>query len=67
MKEILLSTLLASFASAAAVTAAETPVVGREVGQVYPQIVLPSLDGKQPIALSEFRGKKVILIEYASW
>jgi hypothetical protein len=47
--------------------AAEAPVVGREVGQLFPPIVLPSLDGKRTMALSEFRGKKVLLIEFASW
>ncbi len=47
--------------------AAPPPSVGREVGQYFPNIVLPSLDGKRRMTLSDFRGKKVILIEFASW
>jgi hypothetical protein len=65
MREIMLTALLAALAPAA--VAAAMPVIGKEVGQVYPQVVLPSLDGKRALALSDFRGKKVILIEYASW
>ena len=45
----------------------QTPAVGREVGQAFPNYVLPGLDGKRAISLSKFRGKKVILIEFASW
>ena len=41
--------------------------VGREAGQVFPQIGLPSLDGKRSLAISDFRGMKVLLIEFASW
>ena len=41
--------------------------VGREVGRAFPQIDLPTLHGKRPLALSGFRGKKVLLIEFASW
>jgi hypothetical protein len=66
MREVVIAMLLGTLA-AASDGAAEMPVVGREVGQVFPQVVLPSLDGKRPLALSEFRGKKVILIEFASW
>ena len=32
-----------------------------------PPFVLPSLDGRRAMALSDFRGRKVILIEFASW
>jgi hypothetical protein len=65
MRNLVWIALVGSLAPVAA--AAEGPVIGLEVGQVHPQIVLPSLEGKRPLALSDFRGKKVILIEYASW
>ncbi len=54
-------------ASAMAAAAAEDLTIGRSVGQVFPHIVLPSLDGKRTIALSDYRGKKIVLIEFASW
>ena len=41
--------------------------VGRERGQQYPDIVLPALDGSGPLSISHFRGRKVILLQFASW
>ena len=38
-----------------------------KVGEVYPNYVFPSLEDGRPTALSEFRGKKVILHHFASW
>ena len=46
---------------------APAPQVGRKVGNVHAEIVLPSLDGKKTYALSQFRGKKVLLVQFASW
>ena len=40
---------------------------GTHVGDFYPPIVLPSLDGKRALALSMFAGKKVLLVQFASW
>jgi len=34
---------------------------------VHSEIVLRSLDGKKTYALSQFRGKKVLLVQFASW
>ena len=42
------------------------PVVGIKVGQVHPDFLLPKLDGKFG-RLSDYRGKKVLLIHFASW
>ncbi|MCH9033201.1 MAG: hypothetical protein IID42_01695 [Planctomycetes bacterium] len=42
------------------------PTVGRSPGQVYPDFYLPKLDGGFG-RLSDFRGKKVLLIHFASW
>ncbi len=41
--------------------------VGTEVGQLYPDYLLPSLDGGKPMSLSDFRGKKIVLHQFASW
>jgi hypothetical protein len=38
-----------------------------EVGQAFPDIVLPSLSDGHPSSLSQFRGKKVLLHIFASW
>ena len=36
-------------------------------GEMHPNVRLPTIDGKRTIALSELRGQKVLLIEFASW
>lgn len=38
-----------------------------QVGEPYPDFVLPSIDDQRPIRLSDLRGKKVLLIHFASW
>ena len=48
------------------VRADENPTNGRQVGQQYPDILLPDLDGGYG-KLSDYRGKKVLLIHFASW
>lgn len=37
------------------------------VGKAHPQIVLPTIEHDRTIALSDLRGKKVLLIHFASW
>lgn len=37
------------------------------VGDVHPDFVLPAIDDQRRVALSDFRGKKVVLIHFASW
>ena len=38
-----------------------------EVGKVHPDFVLPRIDTGEPVTLSQFRGKKVLLLHFASW
>ncbi|MEM7559036.1 MAG: hypothetical protein AAF394_07920 [Planctomycetota bacterium] len=38
-----------------------------KVGQAHPDFVLPSIEDGSAVALSQFRGKKVLLIHFASW
>ena len=42
------------------------PVVGTKTGQIHPDFLLPKLDGEFG-RLSDYRGKKVLLIHFASW
>ncbi len=37
------------------------------VGEPFPKIVLPSIDGSTPFSIEKFRGNKVILHIFASW
>ena len=42
------------------------PRIGTDVGQMYPDFLLPTVDGATG-RLSDFRGKKVLLLHFASW
>ena len=37
------------------------------VGKPHLNFTLPSVDGAKAISLSDFRGKKVLLLHFASW
>jgi hypothetical protein len=38
-----------------------------KVGQRHPDFTLPNIASGKPVSLSDFRGKKVLLIHFASW
>ncbi len=38
-----------------------------QVGQPFGPLVLPTVDGSQVVDLASFHGRKVLLIEFASW
>ena len=37
------------------------------VGQQHPEMTLPRIDGGGALSLSDYRGRKVLLIHFASW
>ena len=37
------------------------------VGEPHPDFTLPRIDTREPVSLSSLRGKKVLLIQFASW
>jgi len=41
--------------------------IGWEDGQFVPDLELPTIDGERTVRLSEFRGQRVLLIQFASW
>lgn len=38
-----------------------------QVGRRHPDFTLPRIVDRSPVSLSDFRGKKVLLIQFASW
>ena len=38
-----------------------------KVGQRHAGFTLPDIETGKPVSLSDFRGKKVLLIQFASW
>lgn len=49
---------------APAASAAET---GLDVGNRFPELVLPSLADGDPLSIASFRGRKLVLHVWASW
>lgn len=44
----------------------DAAVVGTSVGRMHPDFLLPTLDGRWG-RLSDYRGKKILLMHFASW
>jgi hypothetical protein len=38
-----------------------------QVGSSHVAFTLPAIDDGRPVSLAQFRGKKVLLIQFASW
>jgi hypothetical protein len=43
------------------------PAAPLAVGDRHPDFTLPTITDGRPISLSDYRGKKVLLIQFASW
>jgi len=37
------------------------------VGQLHPEFKLPNVENGQAVSLSDYRGKKTLLVHFASW
>jgi hypothetical protein len=48
-------------------SAARAATYAPKVGERHPDFTLPTIDNRRPTSLSSFRGKKVLLIQFASW
>ena len=44
-----------------------TPERGFTVGQRLPELVLPTITGEGVVSLSELRGRRLLLVQFASW
>ncbi len=49
-----------------------SPAIGAEsyrpkVGEPCPNFVLPNIETGEAVSLSDYRGRKVLLIHFASW
>lgn len=38
-----------------------------QVGKLHPDFTLPNIADNEPVSLSQFRGRKVLLIHFSSW
>ena len=53
--------------SAAVLSPAGAASTGLEVGDRFPELVLPSLDDGRQLSVASFRGRKLVLHVWASW
>jgi hypothetical protein len=55
----------------AALIAAASPILAADdspqVGSRHVSFTLPAIDDFRPVSLEQFRGQKVLLIQFASW
>lgn len=66
LKHSLITVAIVSALNSTHASAQSPQGVGVEEGQMHPDFLLPTLDGKLA-RLSDFRGKKVLLFNFASW
>lgn len=62
MRPVLALTLAVGFA-----TLGHADTYNPKVGQRHPDFTLADLATGKPVSLADFRGKKVLLIQFASW
>jgi hypothetical protein len=58
---------LATFGVLVCSSRADAQGYAPKVGERHPDFTLPRLGNRAPVSLSDFRGKKVLLIQFASW
>ena len=51
----------------AAVAHPQDVSIGWREGELLPDLELPTIDGAETHRLSDFRGKKLLLVQFASW
>ena len=68
---LVLVLLLLSFADADAQRASlgsdRYADLGFRTGSAFPDIVLPEISTNKPTSLADFRGKKLLVLHFASW
>lgn len=52
---------------AAATMTARAESYSPRVGERHGNFTLPTIEDRRPVSLEQFRGKKVLLIQFASW
>lgn len=60
---LLATSALVSLVAAGTTDAGYAPTVGAR----HPDFTLPDIATGKPVSLADFRGKKVLLIQFASW
>ncbi len=59
---ILMCGCIFSFASQS-----DSKVYSPRVGQLHPDFTLPNIANREPVSLSQFLGRKLLLVHFSSW
>ncbi len=59
--------LLTLLVTGSQVAMPQAPSPRFKVGQVFPDLVFPSIDDGRPTSIAAYRGKKVLLHIFAAW
>ena len=62
-----LSAILLTVVAAGLPVPALAAAPAAKAGQRHVEFTLPDIETGKPVSLSDFRGKKVLLIQFASW
>lgn len=69
--KLFLGTSILAFAIAigpgSVASAQQEPAYRPAIGKMHPDFRLPSIADGKPLRLSDFRGKKILLLHFASW
>ncbi len=66
-RQLLTSIALGSVAMFSTPFSTSAQEEGLQIGDRFPEIVLPSLQGRTPLSIASFRGRKLVLHVWASW
>jgi hypothetical protein len=66
MLRLTIALATSGFLVGSSVTASPAPYAPK-VGQRHSDFTLPMIGDRAPVSLSDFRGKKVLLIHFSSW
>jgi len=67
MKELMLSLIALALSATSMAAGQDEAAVGFAKGHFLPDLELPTIDGERTVRLSALRGKKLLLVQFASW
>ncbi|MCP3917552.1 MAG: hypothetical protein GY711_18565 [bacterium] len=67
MKKLMLPLMALALSATSTAGVQDESAVGFAKGRFLPDLELPTIDGERTVRLSSLRGKKLLLVQFASW
>jgi hypothetical protein len=67
MRKWLMRTIILAALWAGTIPSTRAEDYSPQIGERHPDFTLPNIEDGKPVSLSQFLGKKVLLIHFASW